>query len=599
MRMVTALIASLAMVVGPLIGATSASAAGTGGSDNANTLKVALTNDIDTLNPFTAILGASTDILALQYESLTAYSAKDNSVVPGMASSWKTSSDGITWTYTIPKDRVWSDGKPLTAKDAAWTFKAIQTNKKLQQANGSLLDNIKTVTAKDDNTLVVKLAQAQAPNPGADLPIVPEHIWSKVKDPAKFANDKNGVGSGPFIIKNYTQGQSVTLTANTHFWRGAPKIDGITYVNYKNGDAAVQGLKTGEVDIAYGLEPAQFEALKGVKNITANAGIGRRYTSMAVNPGAKDVDGKPLGDGNPALQDVKLRTAIFMAIDNKTLLEKVRQGLGDLGTGEVPPVYPRFHLAASQAQIRFDPAAANKMLDEAGYTKGPGGIRLDKTGKALNLRLLGRSSDPSHQQMADYIKPWLKDIGIGVAVTMKSDNDVNDESTLGQYDMYFTGWGMSPDPDFQLSINQCSSRPNADGSGALSENNWCDPAFDKLYKAQHVELDRGKRAELVAQAQEVLYKAAVNDVIWYSKYLEAYRSDRFTGWVTQPTKGGVITAQNGYWGFYSATPVNGTSASGAVNPLIIVGSAAGVIVIIVIIGLVVMRRRRTTADERQ
>jgi peptide/nickel transport system substrate-binding protein len=590
-----ATLAAAALIVAPMVGASAANAA----EPSSKVLKVAITSDIDTLNPFTAILGSSTGILALQYQSLTAYSAKDNSVVPGAASKWKTSNGGKTWTFTMPSDRVWSDGKPMTAKDAAWTFEAIKKNKKLQQANGSLLENVTSVSAKNDTTLVVSLKAAQAPNPGAELPIVPEHIWAKVKNPATFANDKNDVGSGPFVVSSYQQGQSVTLKANSHFWRGAPKIDGITYVYYKNGDAAVQGLKTGEVDVVSGLEPAQYQALKGQKGITVNAGAGRRYTSVAINPGAKDADGKPLGDGNPALQDPVLRKAIVMAIDNKTLLTKVQQGLGTLGTGEVPPVYPTFALPASARTMTFDPDAANKMLDTAGYTKGADGIRVDKSGKPLNLRLLGRSSDPTHQQMADYIKPWLKAIGINVTVAMKSDNDVNDESTLGQYDMYFTGWGIGPDPDFQLSINQCSSRPNADGSGALSESNWCSAAFDKLYTQQHTELDATKRASLVKDAQEVIYKAAVNDVIWYAQSLEAYRSDQFTGFVKQPEKGGVITGQNGYWGFYSATPVGGSSSASSVNPAVIIWPIVGVIVVAGIIVLIVMRRRRTTADQRE
>jgi peptide/nickel transport system substrate-binding protein len=426
-----------------------------------------------------------------------------------------------------------------------------------------------------------------------------------VSDPATFANDKNTVGSGPFIIKSYAEGQSVVLKANTHFWRGAPKISGITYVSYKNTDAAVQGLITGEVDLVGDgqIQPSQFDALKGKKNITVNSGSGRRYTSLNINSGAKDSTGAPLGNGNPALKDVKLRTAIVMAIDNKTLLSKVKQGLGTQGQTEVPPVYPDYFGIAAKDRIGFDPAAANALLDKAGYPKGADGIRTDHLGKPLQLRLLGRSSDPTHAQMAEYIKPWLADIGIGVTVTMEGNNQVNDDSTLGKYDMYFTGFGIGPDPDFQLSINTCDSRPNADGSGALSESNWCSPTFDKLYTAQHTELDPAKRQKLVTDAFGTIYSAAVNDVIWYGDALEAYRSDRFTGFVTQPAKNGVITGQNGYWGYYSATPVSAKSAVAA--------DAAGgwpawgtVLIIVVVLlaagtAVVVIRRRRVTADDRE
>ena len=595
-RWFTPIVLAFAAVIAlSTIVATNAQAAESG--KKSTVLKAAISREIDTLNPFTSVLASGTDIMALQYESLVAYGAKDNSVVPGIASKWDISADGLTWTFTIPKDRVWSDGKPLTANDVAWTFDAIKGNEKLQQANGGLITNIRDVKATDDQTVTIELIDAQAPNPGAELPIVPEHVWSKVKAPETFANDKDVVGSGPFVVKSYTQGQSVELVANKHFWRGAPKIAGITYVYYKNGDAAVQGLKTGEVDLVRDLEPAQFKALTGQKGITTNAGAGRRYTSININSGAKDATGANLGNGNPALKDLTLRTAIFTAIDNKTLLEKVVQGLGILGQTEIPPVYPDYFGISDADVIKFDPAAAKTMLDDAGYKLGSDGFRTGKDGKKLALRLMGRASNPQHAQMADYIKPWLKNVGIDVEVSMQSDNQVNNDSTLGKYDIYFTGFGIGPDPDFQLSINTCGSYPNADGSGSLNENNWCSPEFDALFKQQHTELDHAKRAAVVKEAFAMIYKASVNDVLFYEQSLEAFRSDRFGDFVKQPAKTGVIGGQNGYWGYYSATPVSASVNDKGGFPvwgtILIMGA------VLAAAAAVVVSRRRTTSDDRE
>jgi peptide/nickel transport system substrate-binding protein len=560
-------------------------------------LKVALTSDIDTLNPFLAILASSTGILRFQYESLVQYGT-NNELVPGLADKWTTSPDGKTWTFNIPADRKWSDGKPLTAEDAVWTFDAVKTKEALQQANGGLVTNVASVSAKDPQTLVITLNTAQAANPGSELPIVPEHVWSGV-DAATYANDKDTVGSGPFVITSYAKSQSVQLKANANFWRGTPSVGGLTYVSYKSTDAAVQALRTGEVDVVSGLTPAQFGSLKGQQGITTNSGAGRRYQAIAINPGAVDAKGQPLGNGNPALKDQKLREAIFTAIDNQTLLDKVLQGLGKLGQTEVPTVYPDyFGFAPGTTARKFDPAAANTLLDEAGYPKGADGIRTDKQGKPLKLRLMGRNTDPTHQQMADYVKPWLKAVGIDVTVSMVTPNQVNDDSTLGKYDLYFTGWGIGPDPDFQLSINRCDSRPNADGSGSTSESNWCDPAFDKLYDAQHAELDHTKRAALVKQAFTMINNAAVNDVIYYADSLEAYRSDKFTGFTKQPEQGGVITGQNGYWGFYTAATAQADTVGGNPRgglPTWLIPSGVGALVVIAV-AVFAIRRRRTAAD---
>ncbi len=538
-------------------------------------IKVAISSDIDTLNPFLAVLATSTGIILYEYDSLVDH-GPDNQLVAGLADKWETSSDGKTWTFHIPADRKWSDGQPLTADDVVWTFNAIKTTPALQAANGSLVASVASITAKDPQTVVIVLTAPQAVNPGTDLPIVPKHIWAS-QNAAKYADDKDVVGSGPYTVQSYNQSQSVEMIPNPHFWRGAPKNGGITYVYYKNGDAEVQALRTGEVDVVNGLTSAQFQSLKGQQGITTVSGAGRRYTALALNPGTIDSKGKPLGNGNPALKDSTLRKAIVMAIDNKTLLTRVLNGFGQQGVTEEPTVYPEyFGFAPGTTATPFDPAAANKLLDDDGYKKGPDGIRLDKQGKPLNLRLEGRNSDPTHAEMAQFVKGWLGDIGIGVTTTMVASNQVNNDSTLGKYDMYFTGWGLGPDPDFQLSINLCSSRPNADGSGATSENNWCDPAFDKVYKEQHTELNQAKRSALVKQAFTMISNAYVNDVVWYGDSLEAYRSDKFTGFIRSPQDSGSITNQNGYWGLYTAVPTGsspmtlnlGTGAAGA-------GSSAG------------------------
>jgi peptide/nickel transport system substrate-binding protein len=572
-------------------------------ADAAPAVKVAIATDIDTFNPFLAILASSTGILRFQYENLVQYGV-NNEPVPGLSDKWETSTDGKTWTYHIRDGMKWSDSQPLTADDVAWTFNAVKTNPALQKANGGLVENVQSVAAKDPSTLELTLTAPQASNPGFELPIVPKHVWEKEADPSKYANDTDTVGSGPFTIKSYQKGVSVQLVANPNFWRGPAKVSGLTYAYYKNTDAAVQALKNGEVDIVGSLTPAQFTSLKDQSGITTNQGAGRRYTALAINPGAIDAQGKPLGDGNAALQDPVLRQAIVKAVDKQTLLTRVLQGLGKPGLTEMPGVYPSYTgYAPGYTAPTFDIAGANQLLDQAGYAKGADGNRTDKSGKPLTLRLMGRNSDPTHAQMAEFVKGWMGQIGIPLTVSMVTPNQVNDDSTLGKYDLYFTGWGIGPDPDFQLSINQCSSRPNADGSGATSENNWCDPAFDALYKAQHTELDAAKRADLVKQAFTMIDKAAINSVVWYADTLEAWRSDKFTGFVKQPENTGVVMGQNGYWGLYGATPVSadtasaaGTSASSGMPGWVI---GLGIVAVIVVIGAVVllsMRRRATAAD---
>lgn len=567
------------------------------------TLKIAIVADIDSFNPFTTILAAPININRLQYEGLLEW-GPDNKPMDGLADKWETSADGKTWTFHLPDGRTWSDGEPITAEDAAFTYKAIRDNESLAAANGSLLENQVSEVAKDKNTFVITLKTPQATNPGLDMPIVPKHVWEGVGDMVKYSADaadgKPVVVSGPFQITKHAKGQSVELKANDKFHRGAPKIAGVTMVYYKNTDAAVQGLKSGEIDLVSGLTTAQFKSLQNQPNIATSTGAGRRYQAIAINPGTLDKDGKPMGDGHPALKDPVVRKAIFTAINNEELLNKVLGGLGKPGKTQIPTVYPEFFgLPSGVTERKFDIEAANKLLDDAGYTKGSDGIRA-KDGKKLEFRLMGRSSASEHAQMAEFVSGWLKQIGIATKVSMVANTQINNDSTLGKYDLYFTGWGIGPDPDFQLAINQCTSRPNADGSGATSENNWCDPEFDKLYVAQHAEMDPAKRAELVKQAFGMIYAADVLDVVYYADNLEAYRSDRFKDFQRQP-EGGPIWGQNSYWGTYSATPTEKAAQEAGNSSLSKTGLWIGLgVAAVVALGLVgFMLTRRKTSDDRE
>ena len=109
----------------------------------------------------------------------------------------------------------------------------------------------------------------------------------------------------------HKQGQSVTLKANDRFWRGRPKVDKLQFVHYDNTDAAVQALIKGDIDLVRDTTPAQFASLKSNPAITLNEGRNRRYTELLLNWSNPDgTTGKPLGDGNKALRDVRVRQAL-------------------------------------------------------------------------------------------------------------------------------------------------------------------------------------------------------------------------------------------------------------------------------------------------
>ncbi|WP_410670204.1 ABC transporter substrate-binding protein [Amycolatopsis sp. cmx-4-68] len=574
-------------------------------AQQAKVLRVALTTGIDHLNPFTASLAASTQVGRFVYEFLTIPSAETAQASPALAESWTPAPDKLTWTYKIRSGAKWSDGQPVTAKDAAFTFNRMLTDENARTANGSYVTNFDTVTAPDDTTLVIKTKTVQSDMNLLDVPIVPEHVWAPIKD----LNDPKaddiatvGVNDGPYQLTEYKQNEYVKFKANKNYWRGAPQVDELQLLVFKDAEAAVNALRQGEVDVINRLTPTQFDALKGQPNIATNAGPGRRYDEINLNFGVQNSQSQPIGDGNPALKDIRLRKAIVQAIDRQAIVDRVTGGHAQAGTGIVPPIYQSYHWEPAETEkAKFDLAAANTALDQAGYAKGPDGVRAVPGGAKLELRLTGHANRPYDQRLAQYVSGWLKDIGITVKQELVSDDELNDRTNAGKYDLAISGYATNPDPDSALQLHICAARPNAQGKGATTDTFFCDPEFDNLRAQQLAETDDAKRAGIVKQAQARLASQAVNVVLDYQNALEAYRSDKFSGFTKQPQPEGAILEQSGYWGVYGATPAgaqdaNATGGSGNTVLWIVVGA---VVLVVLVGGGILLSRRNKTSEDRE
>src|SRR5437660_3956943 len=527
-------------------------------------LTVATNGSVDSLSPFLAQRVLPTEIHRLVYDFLTNYDPKDDHAVPAMATSWTTSSDKLTWTYAIRSGMKWSDGVPVTARDIAWTYNLMMTNKDAATANGNFAANFKSVTAPDDSTLVVVLGKPQATMLALDIPVVPQHVWeSHVSDIGKFNNDASFpiVGDGPFILSAYKKDEYIQLDANAGYWRGRPKFDQLIFKHYANQDAEVQALKKGEVDFAGGLTPAQFNSLKGAANITLNNGNGKRFYALAINPGATATSGKPFGDGNPALKDPLVRHAIMEAIDKPALVNKTLGGFGVAGQGYIPPVFSAYAWTPSATEtVGSDPVKANQLLDQAGYRKGPDGRRTTPGGKPFTLRLYGETQRAEDAQNATFVKEWLDALGINVSASIVDQATVGDNETAGNYDLAFDSWLANPDPDFVLSIQTCGARPAAPGGGFPGDDFVCDQSYDQLYAAQISEYDAAARAGVIRKMEAQLSADRYVNVLYYPNTLEAYRSDVIGSMQMQPQPNGIYDGQDGYWSWWSATPAAGTSS---------------------------------------
>jgi peptide/nickel transport system substrate-binding protein len=610
-----------ALAPGAALAAESPSPSATG-SAAPKVLTVGIVNDIDSLNPFVGFLVESYEVWGLMYDTLTGYGADDFSTVPGLAKSWTTSEDGKTWTYTLQSGVKWSDGQPLTAKDAAYTFNRIINGEAEQTNYGGYTEHIVSAEAPDDTTLVLT---TDVPTPTMlhlAVPILPEHIWSQVseKQVSRFTNEPGGtpapVGSGPYVLTDRQVGQSVTLTANKEYWGGAPHMDQLIFRVYASPEALAQALRKGEIDIADSLEANVFNSLKGQEGIEALASKYSGFNEIAFNVGAEDVDGTPIGDGHPALKDKKVRIALAHAVDLDTVLQRAIGGYGEVATGVIPSMYPSLHYQAEQPYA-FDIAEANRLLDEAGYPKGSDGIRTMPDGtNPLKFRFFARSESKPSQTTMQFVQEWFKEVGVEIVPKVISEDQLTEAVTTGDFDIFEWGWVVEPDPDFQLSVFTCDQRSYREGGElqpGLSDGFYCNPDYDALYAKQKTQIDPAERAATVKEMQKILYDDVPYLVEYYYDDLQAYRSDRIAGVVRQPAPDGVIAFQYGTYTYrnvmtkadYDAAQAAATGTSGdesgadeGSNTALIVG---GAVVLLALLGggFVLARRNRSTESLRE
>jgi peptide/nickel transport system substrate-binding protein len=489
----------------------------------------------------------------------------------------------------------WSDGEPLTANDVAFTYNYI-----LDNAFGcckSYLKFVTDVTAPDESTLVIETSQPAVGMLSIYNYILPEHIWSDIdKEEAKtFENYPDPVTSGPFHLTDWDKGQSWTFEANPDYWAGAPHVDQIVFKVYQNQDAVIAALRSGEIDFADSLQANLFNSVKNVPGVSTNTAVASGFTSVGINTGADEAI--PESDGSPILKDVTVRRALAMAVDKQELVDKVLLGYGTPGSTVVPPTSAAFHLEPEgEDVIPFDIAGANTLLEEAGYTDGDGdGIRESPDGEPMEFRLFSRSESEETQTSAKFIADWWSQIGVSVKETSLTDTKLTDVIYEGNFDIFIWGWVPDPDPDFILSVLSSSQIPPG---GIWSDTFYSDPTFDENYNEQKTILDPAARAELIKQMQLQVYEDVPYIVLFYDNILQAYRSDRWTGFVPQPKEQGDLLATP--YSFLGLRPIaddsGGSSGGGGVSTGLIVGLAAAAIVVIG--GIVLLTRRRGSEEDR-
>jgi len=514
---------AIAMLLTACGGKTSASAA----------LRFGWLGKPDTLNPAYAFLTESYTIFDLIYTSLTAESPSGE-YVGGLAKDWSVAADNVTWTFHLKDGIKWHNGEDLTAEQVAWAINAVMADPDGWAALSGYIGGFTEVTAPDAQTvqIVTEYPIANMEYRVSFLYAVYPPDFEKFKSAEELQNFTNfeAIGTGMFKMNTFDKDTGVLiLDANQDYFDGAPKIDQIIFQTFDNSDAMIQALKVGEVDLVNEVPASAFVTVQGYEGVTATASDGRYFNELIVN--TVDPSRDPAPTGNPALADPVVREAIALSINKQDIVDIVLQGLAKPGDSIVPPTLGGgFWHSPNIKDVAFDTAKAASMLEKAGYVPGGDGVRV-KGDLRLEFRLQFPSDNPVYPRIADMMANWFDEAGMkAIPEAMDSDSLVAATTPAGDYDLVIWGWGPDPDPDFILSVMTTDQFV----SGGWSDSGYHNPKYDQLYLDQQKAVEKADRQKIVWTMQEMVYKDRPYIVLYYEKLLQAYRSDRFTGFIESP-----------------------------------------------------------------
>ncbi len=528
-----------------LLGAACSTAANSGAHQGAvsvkpgGLLRIGTLEGIDSLNPFVGFNQDSYSTWFNIYPSLVQYDLHTYRFIPNFATRWQTSPDGLRWTFHLVPNAKWSDGKPLTATDVAWT---INTMVKYQQgATGSWAGSVAhlaSVRAVGPATVVATYKRPVAnalPNLGL-IPILPEHVWARYATgngsalktyPNTPAGGRPLVSGGPFTLVRYTQGQVAVFKRNPAFYGVKPHLDGFGLQFFQSPDALVAALKSGQLDAIEHLPPTSVATVRSA-GFHLYIGPSLEFRDFIFNS-------NPRKPQHRELLNPKVRMAFEYAINRQQIVKTAWLGYAKPGSGIVSPAEITNGIAWHDSAIKplpFDIAKANQILDSLGYARGPGGIRV-ANGHPMSYTVIFPHAEtgPGDRAFA-IIQTDLRQIGVQISQRPLDDSAAFAAITAPNnkylnYDLAMWDWIPNMDPDFILSVLGCNQYGN------WSDTGYCNPAYDKLYQDQGVTLNPQQRRQLVDQMQQVIYNARPYIVLSYDDEIDAW-STHFAGFVECP-----------------------------------------------------------------
>ena len=481
-------------------------------------VRLAISRDESSLNPYTYVTGyPGHNLLLLIYDTLFQLD-EANLPQPWLVESYEMDAEGLVWSFTLHEGITWHDGTPLTAEDVKFSYEYYQEHRHGRWTRAAAA--VESIEVADERNFTMTLS---APVPAflmaplADVPIIPSHIWQGVDDADNFTDN---TGSGPYRVVSYEPDRTYLLEANAEYFRGKPGVDEIGIVVIEDQTATFTALRVGEIDVAArSLLPELIDEFADSDEIEVLTGPGFVSTLLQIN-NEREPFNNPL-----------VRLAIARAIDLDDLVKTVLLGFGTAGSpGFVHPALPSHNTAVRH---NSDLNQARLLLEEAGFAEAFS----DK-----EFELLVYSDNPLRIRTAEIIARQLEEIGMTVRVKALDSTTVDDlvwpefDVTVGRdYDLSMWGWSapVMLDPARLGSLFHSDLKTR----GTLNIGAYADESVNTLVEELAVTVDLDRQATLLAELQERIAETVPFITLFYPDGVYAYRPAAYDGWVFQNGQG--------------------------------------------------------------
>lgn len=463
------------------------------------------------------------------FNRLTQFERGGTAVIPGLATKWDISEDGLTYTFHLREGvkfhttPYFKPTREFNADDVLFTFnRMISKDDPFRKAyptefpyftDMGMDTNITQIDKVDDHTVKFTLKDVDAAfiqNMAMSFASIQsaEYAAQLLKEGKAPDINQKPVGTGPFVFKSYQKDSNIRYTGNKDYWKPEDvKIDNLIFAITTDPSVRIQKLKKNECQVTLFPRPADLKALKEDKALKMPDQAGFNLGYIAYN-----VMDKIKGSNEPnILADLKVRQALDMAVNKPQIIDSVYQGAGQLAVNAMPPTQWSYDTTIKDA--KYDPEKAKTLLKEAGVKEG--------TNITLWAMPVQRPYNPNAKLMAEMLQSDWKKIGLNVNIVSYEWGEYIKRSKGGENQAMIIGWsGDNGDPDNWLNV--------LFGCDSLAGNNfskWCDKKFDDLVKQAKRTTDQAKRTELYKQAQHVLKDAVPMTPIAHSTVYQPMRAN--------------------------------------------------------------------------